>query len=426
MHRNKIMDSSLNSSLQGCAAFWMTIGQGAAEGFYFATNGYYMQAFADKTFFLSMLLCLTGPKPIVSWLQQSFDAYFDERLSTEVTYVFRVIGMQIGLALLILLWMFTAVRPSCVLLIGFLLGMLGNAIVSSSLQMSAAMAPDKILTAKIGIQVGGLVTVVVTYATQFTPDSSLTLFRAQLFTVQILCVMSACILGAFHVNSNIFTKAYKRLAYDLNPSLGSISESDELLSDGSMMKQETEDQGLNPDADTEGVPAWVSLWQACSFVLMAISMYILSLSGFFQNAGMAQTLALIKLAMEFVGRIAGIAAPCFPSFEHGPFHKLMLASFVVAVSCGAIVLTEVFVGWRSRFLFYLSWATVFAIGIFATSLADVTTAAYAPAKDRKQIARTNQMVIVSGQLLGLILSTVTSDMIAARSVHNDAITIRVP
>merc|ERR1719487_801656 len=45
-----------------------------------------------------MLLCLVAPQPLLSLLQQSFDALFDEQFSTKVTYAFRVITMQLILA----------------------------------------------------------------------------------------------------------------------------------------------------------------------------------------------------------------------------------------------------------------------------------------------------------------------------------------
>lgn len=410
-----MLDERLNSTLQGCAAIWMTIGQGATEGFYFGMNGYYIKAFGNKAFFVSMLLCVMAPKPFMSVLQQIFDAYFDERLSTAVTYAFRVISMQLILAAIILTWMLAASSQSLVLLIGFLIGMLGSAQVSSSLQLVAAMAPENILNAKIGMQIGGLIPVIVMAATQFTPASSVSLFRAELATLVVLCITAASILFAFHFRSDIFTKAYKRLSYDLTSSLASTSESDELLSGEGIERQITATRSLSPEG-TEGVPSWVWPWQVCVFLMMAFSMYLLSLAGFFQSPLMAQSLSLLRLVMEFVGRVGGMSVPYFPSFEQGPWHKVMVASFILTLCFGSIVLVEMFTDCCSKGVLFLCWGCVFAVSIFANSLCDLTTGAYSEVKDRKQIARTSAAVVWGGYLFGLICSFATSSLIEAHSM----------
>mmetsp|Transcript_123178 Transcript_123178/g.230273 ORF Transcript_123178/g.230273 Transcript_123178/m.230273 type:complete len:447 (-) Transcript_123178:118-1458(-) len=403
---------STQATLQGCASFWMTIGQGAAEGFYQGSNGFYILKFQRSSFFVSMLLCLMGPKPLVSWLQQICDPYFDKRLSTEVTYVFRVISMQLVLAGIMVIWMCAPESEAIVLLIGLLIGLLGSAVVSSSLQMSAAMNPGSILSAKIGMQCGGLVIVILMSATGFSPEAHIDLLREELATVVGLCIGAALILTIFHVKTDIFTKAYKRLSYGLAPSpdvLAPVSETDELLSEGAWTRDYTETKGLDPEA-LEGVPPWVGIWQACVFLEMTISMYLLSLAGFFENSALAQKLVQCKLAMELLGRLGGMAVPLFPSFEDGPAHKTMAASLICIILCGTVVLIEMFSDACPKVLFLFCWCAVFAVGIFANSLADVTSATYVRVQDRKDVARTNQMVIVSGYLFGLILSEVTCDI----------------
>mmetsp|Transcript_8465 Transcript_8465/g.16032 ORF Transcript_8465/g.16032 Transcript_8465/m.16032 type:complete len:428 (-) Transcript_8465:63-1346(-) len=409
--------------LQGCAAFWMTVAQGSAEGFYTAMSGFYIAQFGSDSFFISMLLCLMAPKPIMSMLQQSFDAFFDKWFSTEVTYAFRVILMQLSLAAVMLAWIFSASTQAVVLVIGLLVGILGSSIISSSLQMASAMAPDLILNAKIGFSIGGMAPVLVIRWTGFGPESPRSLFQKQLITVVAISTLAAGILGIFHIRSDIFTKAYKRLAYDLNPTHQSsserASESDRLVqsddtdffltSGQTMVQQSSVTRGLDPAAK-DGVPAWVQYWQFAIFFMSSISMGLLSTAGFFKGAADAQRLSLLKLLMELMGRVLAMAVPLFPSFEEGPFHKVMATSVLLVFCFSGLCFANLSRDCVPGAIFSLLWCGVFALSIFATSLADVTTGAYIEVRDRKAVARTNQKVTVSAYLFGLVISEIMSNL----------------
>merc|ERR1719271_1591898 len=165
-------DSTSASAWQRCAGFLMALGPGAAAAFYCAMSGFYMEKFHSRSFFITMLLCLVAPQPVMSLLQQSFDAFFDEQFSTKVTYAFRVITMQLILAGTVLVWILAPVQQWIVLCIGCSLGIVCAAIVSSSLQMVAAIGPTHIVNTKLGFQIGGCLPILVFFIAGFEPHSS--------------------------------------------------------------------------------------------------------------------------------------------------------------------------------------------------------------------------------------------------------------
>merc|ERR1719440_2545262 len=69
-----------------------------------------------------MFLCFTALGPVVTMLQRSFDAFFDEKFSTAVAYAFRVIFAQVILAAVVFIWIFLPENRTCILGIGGFLG----------------------------------------------------------------------------------------------------------------------------------------------------------------------------------------------------------------------------------------------------------------------------------------------------------------
>merc|ERR1719440_244961 len=152
-------------------------------------SGFYMEKFHSRSFFITMLLCLVAPQPVMSLLQQSFDAFFDEQFSTKVTYAFRVITMQLILAGTLLVWILAPVQQWIVLCIGCSLGFVCAAIVSSSLQMVAAIGPTHIVNTKLGLQIGGCLPILVFFIADFKPHSSRADFQRVVASAVFICVL---------------------------------------------------------------------------------------------------------------------------------------------------------------------------------------------------------------------------------------------
>lgn len=381
----------------------MALSPGAAGGFYAAMGGYYIENLKDRSFFPMMLLCYCTPAPIVSVLQQLFDKYFDEAYSTSVTYSFRIITMQLVLGGLVIAWIFSPVASFPVLALGFCIGLVFWTILSSSLQLVSATDPTHIVFVKLGMQLGGFLPTVVLICTGFNPSSSKQEFQYVLSSVVILTVLASCILAYFHKTSDIFTKAYERLSYEPSPPGGAEAlldseETDPLLRE----RQVTPTTALDPEAAKHGVPSWIKYWQGCNGLVMGMSFCLLSLCGYFGDAQLTQNLALMRLLMEFVGRIISCVIPWVPGFSHGPCHRVMAASIVLIVGLCGVCFAKLFGVPVAQEVFLMSWCFVFAMYVFVSALLDVTAGCYVNVCDRKPVARMNQMILVSCMLVGLI------------------------
>jgi hypothetical protein len=400
---------SSSATQQRLAAFLMTLGPGAGVSFYVGMSGFYIERFGSRSFYITMLLCAAIPMPIVSFLQRRCDAWFDIKFSTEVMYSFRVFAMQLGLAGVVLVWMYSANVTWVVLSVGAVLGFISNAIVSSSLQMVASIDPEHIISAKMGLQVGGLVPIGVFTWHGFEPSSSDAAFRMVLMWEVGICLVAACILAYWQRTTDIFSKAYKRLAYDLSD----YGETDSLNAGESLERQTSLTRALDPEAAKDGIPFWVIYWQACIFLLMAASSYLASLAGFFGSTDTAQMLSLLKLGMDLCGRFLALAIPSLPGFTEGPFHRVMAGCFVFEVGLVGLCLLKLFKSAAPEGVFLTSWCLAFALAVWSGSLLDVTSGAYVEVRDRKAVARTNQQVVTGGQVAGLLISQATSSLLAS-------------
>lgn len=388
-----------------------------------------MELFQSRAYFPAMLLCLFTPGPLIVLLQQQYDQYFDEQISTRVAYFIRVIAFQVLLGLVVVAWVLVPQEPGTVLLMGVLLGVISNVILSSSLQMVAASDPKHIATAKLGMQSGGVLPVILFKSTGFLPTSPLPFFQHLVVTVGYISVGVSIILFLLHTRSDLFEKAYARLSYDQTKSpteaemldrqtsesaAVAITESTPLNEAGaSVLLSET--GLLHPATDKvdnvfgcteDGVPSWVWTWIACNGCMSGMAMCLASLAGFYGNTSEAQMLLLLKLGMDFVGRLASMTIPFLPGFKDGPWHKVMGSLAVLIVSLATVGFVKFFSYEVHIFpaCFFASWCLVFGTCIFANSLVDVTTGCYVEARDRKTVARTNQFAIVGGQFFGLIIA----------------------
>merc|ERR1719324_1549081 len=110
----------------------------------------------QPAFFAAILLSLFLPYPAVVLLQEKADAFFDKKYSTKVTYFFRVMMLQGILAVASLAWMFMPQTPYLVLAVGVLIGGLGGAVGSSSMQLVSTLEPELATYNRLGNQCGSV------------------------------------------------------------------------------------------------------------------------------------------------------------------------------------------------------------------------------------------------------------------------------
>lgn len=294
--------------------------------------------------------------------------------------------------------------------------------------MTSAISPQYMTTAKMGLQIGGILPILVFTGIGFSPSSPIVHFQHTLLFVVVICMLSTGVLSYFHFTTGLFTKAYDRLAYDLPSSranLQTVSETSSLVElygetketsatylseDLSWDRQLTATEPLDPASaqNEKGVPFWVFYWQCCHALVMFLAAYMSSLAGFFGDSALTQELSLLKLGMDLVGRTLATGIPQLPCFADGPWHKTLITNIVVEVMLCSVCFARLLGAPVSAGVFKLSWCGIFIISIFTNSLIDVTASAYSQVRERKQIARTNQMVLCSGVIAGLLISEAAS------------------
>jgi hypothetical protein len=394
------------SILQALAAFFMTLAPGIVGSYYGAMSGYYIRVFHQKTFYIHMLLCYCATQPLVSLVQRHFDSYFDERLSTPVTYSFRVIGMQVVLGASVVFWMYAPEAQPFVLALGVWIGIISAVIVSSSFQMVAAMEPGFMIYARLGMHFAGLVAPIVVTLLGFQPDSPHSEFQKVLLTAVVTSALAACILAYLHLTTDVFRKAYSRLSYDLEPA------EQELQDTGlGLARQVTETSPLGSSDGKTGVPNWVYRWLAGNALSMGVEFYVASLVGFFGSPALAQHLSLIRMCMNLLGRLLSIPVPYSSCFKEGPWHTVMSAAVFLIVVLGGFCLSKAFRPYLSEAVFMTAWYIVPTIRSFAGSLVDVTVASYVEVRERKSLARLNELGCFSGVLIGLTVGQVTGHVL---------------
>ena len=133
--------------LQRFAVFAITFGPGSVVASYTCLFGWYQQQYHSGEILVWMRLALFAPFPFMKMLQQRYDAHYDETYGTEATYLFRLVIMQIVVALLVILWMLLPLRFSAseevhpILIFGVLLGACCAPFIGSSIQVAVAIDP---------------------------------------------------------------------------------------------------------------------------------------------------------------------------------------------------------------------------------------------------------------------------------------------
>lgn len=392
------------AALQHWAAFVMTLGPGAAMGFYVATVGFYVANFESRVFFIAMAFCAYLPGPLVAFLQQLLDDKFDERYSPTVTYFFRVVLLQLVLAVAALVWILMPQTPASVLVAGLVIGTLSWTVIISSTQMVVAMDPVDTGYAMLGNLVGGAMPVAAFLFFSFSPESSLASFRLVLMTLPVICVASSVILGFMHVHLDLFQKTFDRLGYDMIP-----RETEELglgPQPPRPDRQLTETQPLAPVADGK-VPSWVWAWCTYTAVSTAMSVSVVCLVAFIGKPDNAQMLAVSKLSMDLVGGVLSLMLPGLTCFELGPWHKTLACTGVLRLLLLFVIL-GVLAGWWCPYKFkpmvMSIWLSFHLLQAISIPHIGVTIGFYVLVKDRKRVLRMNTACRFAGGLVGVIMA----------------------
>lgn len=389
------MKSDADVFWQRLAAVIMVVPAGSAPAFYISMVGFYALNFKSSIFFIGMLFALFSPYPVLPLIQHKLDGFFDDHFSTKTTYFFRVVCVQLILASVVLTWILAPQSPWLVLLVGVTIGIFSSANISSCHQLCAAMAPQLPQFAMIGEQLGAVLPILTLTMLAFEADASLWKFRIALSVVPIVCTLSALVLSYFHFKSELFEVAYLHLAYkdDEEDIPNYISEQAVPL-----------EEGFKMTTPRQGVHSWVWYWMVAVGFMSALDGFTISLAPFFGDPTMAQQLALMKMAMNFVGKLSAIPISGLACFQLGPTHKSM--TFLVV---GYVVLALLIVARLARFnintmVFLFSWCLLTAWYRFAGSYAIVTMLTYVEIHSRKFVARTNLIVVLGSCLVGVVLA----------------------
>mmetsp|Transcript_101355 Transcript_101355/g.194328 ORF Transcript_101355/g.194328 Transcript_101355/m.194328 type:complete len:431 (-) Transcript_101355:41-1333(-) len=402
------------------SAFLMVLGPGLASALYVAMVGFYYLNFDSRLFFIGMLLSLYLPYLILPMLQHSLDTLFDDRFSTKTTYFFRIILMQLILGIVGLTWMQAPQSPRIVLFIGVALGTVAAAVLSSSFQMVTAMNPKLIIYAQVGEQIGGAIPILVFAVVGFDASSSLLKFKLALSALPLVCLFSAVNLSYIHFKTDVFEKAYQRLAYKDDPdNIGEYTSESLYTSEGLpsvTMSRSFSEAGYDPESARTGIPAWVWWWCTCTGIMTVIACFTLSLIPFYEDPSMAQQLALWKLGMDFVGRIAAIPLSSMTCFQSGPLHGVLLALAFSQCCLTAFPLAKLAKVTSGNTLFLITWCLFNCIHRFRCSFSAVTMFSYIHSTNRKLVAKTNLIVTIGSCLIGILIAL--AFVHAARGLHS--------
>jgi len=235
----------------------------------------------------------------------------------------------------------------------------------------------------------------------FQPSASLLKLRLAVTSVAVVCVFTGVILNYMHFGSDVFAKAYQRLAYDL------VAD-EEIFEHVDSTRQFTETEPLLPEHAQDGVPMWVWTWCTMTGVLTGIKMCMVSLSACFGNSELAQRLILTQFAVEFLGMLAALQIPGISCFAEGPWHRVLASMSFTIVGLAALLFSNLGGATVALPLFLLSWGAFNSLWSFTCCLIEVTANAYVRVVDRKLVTRRNFLAKMTCGILGLMAGLLIS------------------
>jgi len=405
------------SILQRFAVFSVAFGPGAATATYTSLFGWYQQQYHTSEILIWMRLALFAPFPIIKVLQQRYDAHFDEMYSTESTYLFRLVIMQVVISLLMIIWMFLPLQLSAseaihpILIFGVVLGTCVAPFIGSSIQVAVAMDPVFSIWAQLGYAVGMTVPVAAMWSFGFKPESSHAELCRILAVPLMICVLVSFMLGSWHF-SGIFHPAYNTITRRRSLQLGippegvsnpQDDEGEPLLGDNRIPVPRS--QGASADAAEEldeGYPLWVKLWLGMQTCGIGLDFFMLTLIGYFGDSDTTQQLATWTLIGSLAGRLMALLWSYLPAFKQGPMHISAAFLFVLRVHLWIVLLLQFFkVLHLSPTALVAVWSLWITFGMLHNSMTDMSVTSNVKDSQTQTVAQLSVSLNYSALFFGL-------------------------
>mmetsp|Transcript_83115 Transcript_83115/g.144402 ORF Transcript_83115/g.144402 Transcript_83115/m.144402 type:complete len:482 (-) Transcript_83115:77-1522(-) len=408
------------SFLEKCAVFTMTFGPGCAVATYTTLFGWYQHVFHSSQALVWMRIALFAPYPLIKMLQQRYDAYFDEMFTVRSTYLFRVVIMQLVVAMLMLVWMFLPVSIAdfaSIIAFGAVLGCCCSPVIGSTMQIAIAIDPILSVWTQLGNFFGMAVPVIVVYASGFSSSSSHANFCKLVAFPMLICILSFMWLGSLHYadvfSPAVLTITQRRTArvsrlpeVEANPQEefngvpSSDAEAAKLLNHADM------------DPNTSEMPRWVWFWLAANTLGLALDFFVLTLIGYFGTAQTTIHLATGTLVCSVVGRLLTLPWRHLPAFEKGPMHISGGIFFTARLCLWFALLLKLLKVWSPPFHTVLAvWCLWIVFANVFQGLTDLTVTANV-SEAKKELA---MQYILIGTYSGLFVGMLTASILVLAS-----------
>lgn len=422
------------SILQRLAVFAMTFGPGSAVATYTSLFGWYQQEYHNSEILVWMRLALFAPFPIVKMMQQRYDAYFDERYSTEATYLFRLVIMQVVVSILMIIWMLLPLQLSAsetvhpILIFAVLLGFCCSQFIGSSIQVAVAIDPILFVWAQLGNTIGMAVPVLAGFAFRFSPSSSHGDLCRMISVPLTVCILTSVGLAGLHY-SGVFNHAYNTIARRRSLQPSNISEAtpnpqdDEGVAasqDGDTQvpnlsgsspievqdSQEANHVGSDATDDPHKFALWVRLWLGMQSFGIALDFFLLTLIGYFGDSDTTHDLAACTLASSAVGRLLSLPWSYLPAFKQGPMHISSAILFILRVGFWLPLMLQYFkVLHLSHGLLLPLWSSWIFLSMLHNSLTDMTVTSNVSENKRQGVAQFSVTISYSALFIGLLTAS---------------------
>jgi len=408
------------SFLEKCAVFAMTFGPGCAVATYTTSFGWYQHEFHSREALVWMRMAVFTPFPLIKILQQRYDAYFDEVFTVRTAYLFRVVIMQLVVALLMLVWMFLPVSVAefaPIIGFGVVLGASCAPFIGSSMQIAVALDPVLSVFTALGNMIGMSVPVIAVYASNFSPSSSHADLCKLLAIPMVICILTFVWLGSLH-RADVFGPAFLAITQRRNPPMpegvanpqDDFDDFDESPSGASSSEpaqaEPSESSGANAGVDEDAIPLWVWLWLALQCLGVSLEFFLLTLIGYFGDAQLTLHLATGTLLSSAAGRMLSLSLPYLPAFGKGPMHFTGVGLFCVRSGLWIVLMLRLARVWTSSFhALLVVWCFWMVVVNLHMSMTDLTVISNVSGSKKESVAQYGLIATYSGLFIGLMTAS---------------------
>lgn len=413
------------SFLEICAVFTMTFGPGCAVATYTTLFGWYQRELHSSEALVWMRMALFAPFPVIKILQQRYDAYFDSKFTIRLAFFFRVVFMQLVVALLMIVWM---VLPTTVAglapIIGFgvILGACCAPFMGSSMQIAVGFAPVLSVFTQLGYIVGMSVPAIAVYVANFSSSSSHAEMCKIVAVPMTISILAFVWLGCLHY-ADVFEPAFLAITsrrdaskqeeekeIDVNDSADEGAEELQIqrtnqsgASSSSVAQAEPSDgQNANASVDQEGTPRWVWVWFGLQSIGVGADFFLLTLIGYFGDAQLTLHLATMTLLSAPVGRVMALLWSRLPLFKQGPMHISGAVVFSIRMALWIVLLLRLAKVWTPPSDTVLAiWGTWMVLGNLHISITDIGVLANLPGSKKEKAIQYGLIVVYSALFIGL-------------------------